>query len=322
MSNYNKSISYILGISGIVANSGGLMAAILEKSPIEGIIATACCLAFLLLFSTIFWKIEKLEPYYNLVVAFISTNVIFPIIFNLTHGLEGCFIYYFFISAVAYGASIKKKWFLIFPIASLLEYSYIIIAACVYINKTPTSTLIAFILTYLFIFIFIYFFSDISEKYYNALSDSVFKDELTGLYNRRKLNKDIEDKRFKYNIMIDIDNFHNVNNNFGHIFGDKILIDFASICLAHACDEFKVYRYGGEEFFILSRLSEEETISKLKKIQVDFKNATNITISIGLSEKLDFQTHQEIIKHADDNMLFIKKNGKDAIGFNMKKLNI
>jgi diguanylate cyclase (GGDEF)-like protein len=228
-------------------------------------------------------------------------------------------MFYLFIAPVAYGVSVKRKWLIVLPIFTLVEYVWLFsfINNHVYqaVGRNLVSNCISFSVAFIFVFAYVNYFANIAVKYNKRLLKLTYHDELTGLFNRRKLDVDLSGKRFKYCIMIDIDNFHDCNNENGHQFGDLVLKKFADICLFLSSDEFRIYRYGGEEFLILSRLNTEETLKKLKGIQNLFYKSYGITLSIGVSLNNDYGTWQEIVKQADENMFFVKHNGKNNISF-------
>ena len=93
-------------------------------------------------------------------------------------------------------------------------------------------------------------------KYYKKLS---LIDDLTGIYNRRKLQIDMgrflaEKKRYKYHytiIFFDIDNFKKLNDNYGHPYGDSILIKVSNILKSAIRRVDRIYRYGGDEFIVI-----------------------------------------------------------------------
>lgn len=87
------------------------------------------------------------------------------------------------------------------------------------------------------------------------LNRAAYRDELTGLYNRRfvmeKLIQDLEEReRQDALIMLDVDNFKTVNDSYGHEAGDTVLVCIANI-MEGICRRHKVIRWGGEEFLIV-----------------------------------------------------------------------
>ena len=145
----------------------------------------------------------------------------------------------------------------------------------------------------------------------------IFIDELTGINNRAMLNKylnDIKESEHTYYIlMVDIDKFKLINDNNGHLEGDKALIYFSNR-LKKVLDKYKCFlaRYGGDEFTIIYRTENEDEISNLtNEIKQNLKASINdlgyeITASMGYSRLNDFTNSSDAIKKADE-MLYQEK---------------
>lgn len=154
------------------------------------------------------------------------------------------------------------------------------------------------------------------------------KDGLTSLYNNKYIKEAINKLIEKYNkrkeifslIMIDVDNFKNINDTYGHIFGDRVLVDVANI-LSSISDEIGLAgRFGGDEFvLILPDLTENEASSVAKiivKCLVDINNNYNEDISISLSMGVyqnKSHTLEDCLNSADTAMYYSKTNGKNQI---------
>jgi diguanylate cyclase (GGDEF)-like protein/PAS domain S-box-containing protein len=98
-----------------------------------------------------------------------------------------------------------------------------------------------------------------NAQMYQEIQQIAITDPLTGLYNRRGLlsfgNREVE-RALRYNrplsaIFFDIDHFKQVNDTYGHSFGDKVLQMVAHVCLHHLRSVDIIGRYGGEEFLVL-----------------------------------------------------------------------
>ena len=115
-------------------------------------------------------------------------------------------------------------------------------------------------------------------------------DDLTGLYNRRKLQKDINYFLKKQNnkiiiTMIDVNNFKLINDTEGHITGDQKLIEVGNVIRDNIRKYDKIYRIGGDEFIlILSDYDLKTAKLIINRIKKKLKNK-NIKISVG-SNKL------------------------------------
>ncbi|QKF81664.1 GGDEF domain-containing protein [Halarcobacter ebronensis] len=167
----------------------------------------------------------------------------------------------------------------------------------------------------------------------NALKESAFKDGLTGLYNRKfldehskKLIPQIRRENLDIGVlMLDMDHFKAVNDEYGHDIGDKVLKELAVILEDTVRESDIVVRYGGEEFIVLlvNIKSEENALSVANKIaqrvreneiSVYAGNKLKKTISIGLSMfPKDSSSFDTIIKNADMALYEAKNNGRDKV---------
>lgn len=169
----------------------------------------------------------------------------------------------------------------------------------------------------------------------DQLNNIAFTDSLTGLFNRRfiseKLPVDLMNtcllSRQLSIIMIDSDNFKDVNDNYGHIAGDKALKSLAdTLSLSKKRDSDWIARYGGDEFLVCMpgadidvALATAECMRKAvedTKIQYEDK-VFSMTASFGVysikpngAENVD-----DLLKHADDKLYMAKKNGRNRVEF-------
>jgi diguanylate cyclase (GGDEF)-like protein len=157
-------------------------------------------------------------------------------------------------------------------------------------------------------------------------------DEVTGLFNQRKLIEDLDlyIGRFQHDqvgfslLFVDIDYFKNVNDQFGHVVGSQLLIDMAVVLKAQLRASDLVYRYGGDEFIvILPRTSVEVTkkialrISesvKSAEFNIDHDKKYKLSLSIGLAQfPNDATSAKSIIDFADKMMYMSKKSGRGKV---------
>lgn len=148
--------------------------------------------------------------------------------------------------------------------------------------------------------------------YYFWVAEAYRKDALTGLLNRHDMNYDlakIQNKEY-YFCIIDIDNFKNINDKYGHEAGDDALVKVVSISEKHLIKRAKMYRYGGDEFAIVctdSNLSEiEDMFSEINK---DLAKE-NFRISYGISFHEKDANCQDCIVLADKHMYENKRQIK------------
>lgn len=131
--------------------------------------------------------------------------------------------------------------------------------------------------------------------YLNIQKNQLYTDHLTGLYNRRLLDMRLESclkkkKSCEYVgvIMMDIDAFKAINDNYGHLSGDKALIEAANIIKRSIGKKGFIARYGGDEFVVLSpvaSINEIEDIIKEIKRNEDLVNMRDtVSYKINLSK--------------------------------------
>lgn len=147
-------------------------------------------------------------------------------------------------------------------------------------------------------------------------------DVLTGLFNRRKFISDM-DRILKYKgdgfylALIDIDNLKNLNNNYGHLKGDKYLEKLGQIL--NDTNKGRFYRIGGDEFAGIVRLNKKDVKSMFDDIFKKLKNLNDnppLTISVGIN-KIDIKkTYIENYKQADTLLYKAKENGKNSFVLN------
>jgi len=133
--------------------------------------------------------------------------------------------------------------------------------------------------------------------YMNIQSKMSLVDVLTGLYNRAYIEHAMararRNRRFVYSgIMLDLDDFKQVNDSFGHSVGDSALIDAARLLMKSADRDSEVFRYAGDEFIVLVKVPEDnaeelqaKTLETEKRIR---ENAAAFSSSNKASYKLVF----------------------------------
>jgi len=157
-------------------------------------------------------------------------------------------------------------------------------------------------------------------------------DPLTGLLNRRAMNEILEHNLKIAQIaeepftvaMVDIDNFKEVNDKFGHLIGDCALKHFSNILKKSLRKSDFVFRYGGEEFLILLPSTKlDDAVSVLEKLRKIIQNTEiecnnckiKLTVSIGVESIIpDENTDiQYVISLADKKLYEAKKTGKNKV---------
>ena len=119
-------------------------------------------------------------------------------------------------------------------------------------------------------------------------------------------------------IMIDIDNFKVINDNFGHLVGDSVLEKMAGLLSAHIRETDHLFRWGGEEFIVLTPGCNESQAHELaeklraKAAHYPFDEHFTITISLGITGfHIDQDSHKSLIQRADQALYKAKNNGRN-----------
>lgn len=171
-----------------------------------------------------------------------------------------------------------------------------------------------------------------------TLRDLTVRDELTGLYNRRELDRRLNEevsrcRRYSHPlalVMIDIDNFKSINDRFGHIAGDEILHAISQLLAEQLRTTDTIARYGGEELaVILPETSESGTLLVAERMRMaiathDFAPVTpavrhngqpswlSLTISLGVACAYEgLYTADSLLAAADQALYQAKRSGRN-----------
>lgn len=149
-------------------------------------------------------------------------------------------------------------------------------------------------------------------------------DALTGVLNRRAFDRVQEAAnvgKIAF-LMVDIDNFKAVNDNYGHVMGDKVLVELVALLRNHFCADDSIFRIGGDEFsIVLFGLDETNKDSISEKINdvnaiLDARGKEgfpNVTISVGVA--FGNLIDDALINKADTALYERKKSGKSGCSF-------
>jgi len=183
---------------------------------------------------------------------------------------------------------------------------------------------------------------EIFRNYISLLSDNN-TDSLTGLLNRKSFDRTIdkiydlvpnsnEDEAEDYPderrtrkdnlywlVMLDIDDFKSINDRFGHLYGDDVLILISQIIKNNFREEDLVFRFGGEEFVLIMRSKNaDETKYVLERLLKSvasylFPQVGQVTMSAGAACIKSDLFSATILDYADQALYFSKNNGKNQV---------
>ena len=154
-------------------------------------------------------------------------------------------------------------------------------------------------------------------------------DKLTSTLNKRYMTQKIteemnalnEENRWISLMMIDVDNFKELNDRFGHVAGDKLLEDVAAAIRKNLSNEDLLARWDGDEFLImLKNQNTDEVQQKAYNMQDEFKDSNNthfeeITLSIGFAHIYKPAQTEKAIDLVDKLMYIAKTSGKNKVVF-------
>ena len=174
-----------------------------------------------------------------------------------------------------------------------------------------------------------------------SILDYSERDSLTGLLNRKTFDEkfsrllsastlngapqDREERRHhnaacigQWLAVVDIDHFKRVNDQFGHLYGDEVLILVANLLRSSFRSQDRVFRFGGEEFVVLLRsttLEQARQIFERFRISVEqhnFPQVGKVTVSLGFAG-ISNESPVVILGHADQALYYAKANGRNRI---------
>jgi diguanylate cyclase (GGDEF)-like protein len=161
------------------------------------------------------------------------------------------------------------------------------------------------------------------------LKETSFKDEVTGLYNRRFFSLRLEEELSRYRrfnhpvsvVLLDLDGFKSVNDSLGHAVGDDTLRDVAQILMKHSRGINVVSRYGGDEFAVLlvetSKAGARLYADRIREVvaKYPFAHGKILTASFGVASLPDDEasTAEDLFRSADEALYAAKRAGKNQV---------
>jgi len=181
-----------------------------------------------------------------------------------------------------------------------------------------------------------------------SLLQSAQTDRLTGLANRKTFDECVakvheliplpldsvsNDRRQNTSphywlVMIDIDHFKLVNDRFGHLYGDEVLVLLSQLLMSEFREDDMIFRFGGEEFVVIIRCPDKETCRKilerfrLKVASTRFAQVGQVTISMGVMEMTGDTFTGTLIDYADQALYHSKNNGRNQTTFFEDMVNV
>lgn len=173
------------------------------------------------------------------------------------------------------------------------------------------------------VILYVWMFHNVAIRSEEKLEEMAMRDNLTGLYNRHFLlgtldNMTISASKERWLALLDIDDFKNVNDTYGHNCGDYILHRVAEIA-QEVCSGCIICRWGGEEFIILSSVNDstglvESLRQRIADEEFSYDTTTlHITVTIGVASYDEEMTNDGWISKADERLYSGKNSGKNKV---------
>jgi diguanylate cyclase (GGDEF)-like protein len=178
---------------------------------------------------------------------------------------------------------------------------------------------------------------------FQNLLDYSERDSLTGLLNRKTFDDQLakmlaasteqealtlpgeperrihREEEKQWLAVVDVDHFKHVNDRFGHLYGDEVLILIANLLTSSFRAQDRVFRFGGEEFVVLLRsatLDDAKKIIERFRMNVaahDFPQVGKVTVSVGFVSISALEAPVIILGHADQALYYAKSHGRNLV---------
>jgi len=229
----------------------------------------------------------------------------------------------------------SKKMMLSFYITNIVLDLLILIFTFSVQEQILISIISIFIVTFIYKISLELYNTFVNEKSYikkmcrkqDNLEKELEIEKLTKLFNRKALYNYIEEihKNTKKDdimpclIILDLDHFKRINDTYGHVNGDKALISFTKMIKDNITKDMKAFRFGGEEFIIVTKGMENKKVFKFVetmrkdfgKIKHDYLNNETITFSSGISTYAHKKDVMKWLEEADISLYKAKENGRN-----------
>ena len=227
----------------------------------------------------------------------------------------------------AYPALVSAFYLLSPKRAILLSLATLVLLSPVLFEGFSHLQFISTITTLFMTCLFGYIFSKSVLEQHEQLSEMATKDSLTGIGNRRALDHKLVELLSAHArrpadlslILLDLDHFKKINDEFGHIVGDQILTRVAEIIDGRIRVTDALYRFGGEEFVIVPLeldLKHAARLAEQLRILVENHELVTekpVTISLGVAQYMDGETSDSWLNRADEALYRAKNSGRNKV---------
>jgi len=244
--------------------------------------------------------------------------IVIPLI-TLKLGIVGT--YWAFLAVVAFYLILTER------IAWIINTLFVLIMMPVSWGVIAPEIFVRFAIMLVVTSAFAAIFIRIINDQHSLLVKHAVTDPMTGVYNRSLLQASLERAIHQYQrkgiqmsiIIMDIDNFKLINDEFGHDQGDRVIKSIGKLLLKSFRSTDKIFRLGGEEFLILALdTNMQKAYDIAEKLRADIEGKSliaekRVTVSIGVSEVQKDQSWGQWMKHCDENLYRAKSKGRNIV---------
>lgn len=292
---------------------------------------------FLILVLILFFAIKKFRNYEHLALWITAYEILgtisFLIIFWQYHSPNFLIQAFGVIVVISVIFLAPNKWINTLIASAFISIAFFIFSEC-YFKKIQFSEFSAGIVYILIVFV-LSGIASFRSNYYNRKQYIYSKelltlsttDWLTGIYNRAKFDEDLEQwmacsKRHCTPLSIvffDIDDFKNINDVFGHLAGDKVIVEIVEIVRNTIRKSDVFARWGGDEFMLLlPNTDQQQALDLAERLRESvaghrFENIEKVTCSFGLATTKKGDSVNSLVSCADQLLYTAKQDGKNRV---------
>jgi diguanylate cyclase (GGDEF)-like protein len=225
------------------------------------------------------------------------------------------------------------NFFMVSPGKALIATTLVLLTLGIYGKTHPGEVfesdyqMISFLVTAMMASTLSFIFAYRTRSQRDQLQQLAIQDPLTGARNRRAMNEELKiaaatSRRHGtvYSILImDLDHFKTINDNYGHQAGDQVLMDFVQLIKSYSRKEDRLFRFGGEEFLLLlHNTNRAGLLSAAEQLQHQIREQLigpggPVTMSIGGAVHRPKEHWEETLQRADKRLYRAKSSGRNCI---------
>ena len=187
--------------------------------------------------------------------------------------------------------------------------------------------MVSFLVTSMMASILSFVFAYRTTSQRDRLQQLAIHDPLTGARNRRAMNEELKIAASLYRrhgnsygvLVMDLDHFKRINDNYGHQAGDQVLVDFVELIKSSSRKEDRLFRFGGEEFLLLLPNTERAgLLAAAQHLQQQVAQhlrgpGVAVTMSVGGATLRRGEHWESLLQRADERLYRAKNAGRDCI---------